>query len=330
MKTLLVIKNRALGDSVISLGTLQYLRTILPDTKIIFATPWWTADLYKHTKIAADEVFGFKLQKPADWFSMWHRLRRREIDGVFEMFQSGRSSTFFKFYSPLNGTPYWAHNHHKKSGNVHDQGIIKPVIQRDLDGAWSFFGKEQSLAIPDYKNYCPSFFMPNVQKKKRIVLGTVATRETKMYPLEMMARLAQIIRSEYPDYEIVAPISTSQTDSAIENKLRSLLSGIEFVKLKLSELPRFFAESSLYIGNDTGLKHIAIASGIKSLTLFGPEPPLEWHPYDEVRHPRLFLDPLSCRYETGHYCGLSTCESMICLKHFTPEDVWNQGRTLLS
>lgn len=329
MRTLLVIKYRALGDSVISLGTLQYLREVLPDTKIIFATPWWTADLYSKVKISADEVFGFRLKKPADWFSMWHRLRRREIDGVLELFQSGRTSTFFNFYSPLNGTPYFAHNHHKKSGPVLDQGIIKPVIQRDLDGAWTFFGKERGLAVPSYLDYCPNFQFQKIEKKKRIVLGTVATRETKMYPLEMMARLAQIIRHELPHFEIVAPISNSKTDLEIERKLTELQSGIQFVKLPLCDLPQFFANSSLYIGNDTGLKHIAIASGIKSLTLFGPEPPNEWHPYKTELHPRLFLDPLDCRYEKGHYCGRSTCESMLCLKSFTPETVWEKGQTLL-
>lgn len=329
MKTLLVIKYRALGDSVISLGTLQYLREILPETKIIFATPWWTADLYSKAKIAADEVFGFKLQKPTDWFSMWHRLRRREIDGVFEMFQSGRTSTFFKLYSPLNGTPYFAHNHHKKSGPVHDQGVIKPVIQRDLDGAWTFFGKDKNLPVPSHLKYCPEFKFEKINKEKRIILGTVATRETKMYPLDMMARLSNIIKSEFPDYQIIAPISNSKMDAQIEEQLKKHNCSIEFVKMKLNELPQFFANSTLYIGNDTGLKHIAIASGIKSLTLFGPEPPTEWHPYDTNLHPRLFLDPLDCRYEKGHYCGLSKCSSMICLKSFSPEMVWGEAQNLL-
>jgi ADP-heptose:LPS heptosyltransferase len=36
-----------------------------------------------------------------------------------------------------------------------------------------------------------------------------------------------------------------------------------------------------FIGNDSGLRHIAAAFGIKTITLFGTENPVEWHPYRE-------------------------------------------------
>ena len=73
----------------------------------------------------------------------------------------------------------------------------------------------------------------------------------------------------------------------IERKLKEsgLPNQVEFLKSSLSNLNEHLAGSVCYIGNDTGLKHICIALGVKTFTFFGPEPPLEWHPYDKVKHP---------------------------------------------
>jgi heptosyltransferase-2 len=77
-------------------------------------------------------------------------------------------------------------------------------------------------------------------------------------------------------------------------------------------LAKELSKASMYIGNDTGLKHICIALGVKTYTFFGPEPPLEWHPY-------FYIEGLECRTRDAHFCGLSECESMVCLKDITVE-----------
>ncbi|MBY0316430.1 MAG: hypothetical protein K2Q26_12960 [Bdellovibrionales bacterium] len=292
-KKLLVVKNRALGDAVISLSTLNYLRQILPNTEIIYAVPRWTFPLFQNVETSADQIIPFDLKTPLDWWKAFRMLNRLEVDCVFEMFQSGRTQKFFKLYSRLKGIPYLPHNHHKEHANdglVLDQGILKPVIQRDLDGAWSFFGKPRGKSVPDYKKYQPDWTLKRpVQPLPQIIFGMVASRPEKMYPTEEFAALARLIHKEYPHMEILAPLSHSAQDSKIESAIYSTGAPISIVRKSLSELPALFAQSRIYIGNDTGLKHIAIASGIPTVTLFGPELPLEWHPYDTKNHPYLFI-----------------------------------------
>ncbi len=323
-RTILVVKNRAMGDSIMGLSGLQYIRELYPDAKIIYAIPSWITTLYKNVKIECDEVISCDLKTAADWKSFYKSVRRVKPDVIFEMHLAGRTFKFFNLYSKIFRTPYFYHDHHSKRVNgILDQGVIKAVIQRDLDGIYSCLSDKKT--IPSYLDYTPKVSI-DTDKKNRLILGVVATRATKMWPLDYYVELAKICSKKFPDLSIKIPLSKSEGDQQIKERLEELNINdyAEIVHITLSQLPRFIGNSRLYVGNDTGLKHLAIATGIKSYTLFGPEPPNEWHPYDEIAHPYFYKDPLECRTRTAHYCGLSNCSSMICLNEFMPEQVFER------
>ena len=46
----------------------------------------------------------------------------------------------------------------------------------------------------------------------------------------------------------------------------------------LADLARWLAGAALYIGNDSGITHLAAALGIPTLALFGPTDPRKWTP----------------------------------------------------
>ena len=330
-KTVLVVKNRAMGDAIMGLGTIQYLKSLYPDSKIIYATPRWVAPLFEDCEHACDQVLPLELKTFKDYLALYETCLNLKIDVILELFQSGRTARFFKVFSALTGIPYFFHNHHTKEGPVYDQGIIKSNIQRDLDGAWSFLGT--SLKPPSYLSFCPQMYpkeLKNPLHRKRIILGIVATRKTKQWPLTSFAKLIEMIRADSLETEILIPLSSSSADLELETELKKELASLEnivFLRESLRELPKFLYKGSFYIGNDTGLKHLCVALGIPSLTLFGPEPPLEWHPYNTQNHPYLFKEPLECRTKTAHYCGLSECESMICLNEFSAEEVFKVAKS---
>ncbi|MEK6624335.1 MAG: glycosyltransferase family 9 protein, partial [Bdellovibrionota bacterium] len=328
---ILIIKYRALGDSVIGLGTVQYLKSLYPKSEIIYGVPAWVAPLYRNVNGAFDKILPMSLENLSGWMNCWRQTAKLQPGLIYEMFQSGRTRNFFSIYSRLKNIPYFFHNHHLKGpGKIIDQGIIKPVIQRDLDGVYSLLSKRQQQR-PEYLNFSPKLEMKNLAPEKKIILrfpfrfifGVVATRITKMWPLENYVALAQKMLRAFPGCKISIPLSTSSIDLQIKDRLlvQNLPPEVEIINLPLQDLPEYFAASSGYIGNDTGLKHLAVAMGLPTWTFFGPEPPLEWHPYDPKRHVFFFLDPLECRTQAAHYCGLSSCESMICLKSFSVDEV---------
>ncbi len=316
-KTLLVVKNRALGDSIMGLSTIQYLKKELPDTKIIYGVPKWIYPLYRDVGTSADEIIPLSFKTMGDWLESRKVIKERNVDHVLELFQSGRTAKFFNLWRKLGGPKYVFHNHHEKEGNVHDQGVIKSNIQRDLDGAWTFYGSGDSP--PNFLQISP-YLKRRPENKGHFVLGVVATRQTKMWPLSYYAELTHLISEKFPDKKILIPLGPG--DGEIEGQLRGNVSdNSEFLKVPLSELPKKLAGARQYIGNDTGLKHICVALNIPTYTLFGPEPPTEWHPYDPQKHPYYFREPLECRTREAHYCGLNTCQSMICLNELKPSNL---------
>jgi ADP-heptose:LPS heptosyltransferase len=50
---------------------------------------------------------------------------------------------------------------------------------------------------------------------------------------------------------------------------------------KLDELAAWLGGAKLYIGNDSGITHLAAALGIPTLALFGPTDPAKWAPRGE-------------------------------------------------
>ena len=313
-KTLLVVKNRAMGDSVMTLATIHYLRDRLPGTKIIYGVPKWIVPLYANVQTHADEIIPLDFSSLSNTLKMKQVLKAKKIDTVLELFQSGRTSKFFKIWSFLGGPRYHFHNHHTQKGNVHDQGVIKSNIQRDLDAAWTYFGGGQFP--PSFLGYAPQIKVEGIDKESNLViLGVVATRPTKMWPLENYVALTKLL--EEAGKKVIIPLGPG--DNEIEDYLKGkIATSASIIKAPLKELPLALAPAAQYIGNDTGLKHICVALGIPTFTLFGPEPPTEWHPYDPLLHPYYFRTPLECRTKTAHYCGLHSCESMICLNEFSP------------
>ena len=49
----------------------------------------------------------------------------------------------------------------------------------------------------------------------------------------------------------------------------------------LLELAKWIAEAKLYVGNDSGITHLAAAVGVRTLALFGPTDPAKWAPRGE-------------------------------------------------
>lgn len=49
----------------------------------------------------------------------------------------------------------------------------------------------------------------------------------------------------------------------------------------LAELAQFIAGARLYIGNDSGITHLAAATGVRTLAIFGPASPRIWMPRGE-------------------------------------------------
>lgn len=322
----LILKNRAMGDSILTLSSVQYFKKLFPKSYIYFGVPKWVAPIFNSSKGAFDEVLPLELNSLPDYTDLFKFILNKKITVVIELFPRGSSQKFFKLISSISTVRYIYRDYHQL-GLPERQG---PIIQKDLDTIFQIINDKSPRPI--CTDYPPSLVPKNriTSNQTRVIFGVVASRETKMWPLENYVELASYIKSNF-DVEIIAPLSSSKMDNQIADRLSELDldHSITIKRIALADLSKEFYKASLYIGNDTGLKHLCIALGVRTFSFFGPEPPKEWHPYKESEHKYFYIDDLGCRTERNYFCDLSSCDSMICLNRISVNSVFEKIKEYL-
>jgi heptosyltransferase-2 len=86
--------------------------------------------------------------------------------------------------------------------------------------------------------------------------------------------------------------------------------------------------SALLVGNDSGPKHVAVALGVPTVTIFGPTHPATWHP-PRGPHAVVVAEGLECLHCNANVCPLEGERHMRCMRDVTPERVAEAARDLL-
>ncbi|MFZ5928000.1 MAG: glycosyltransferase family 9 protein [Acidobacteriota bacterium] len=89
----------------------------------------------------------------------------------------------------------------------------------------------------------------------------------KNWPLELFRKTAEILQRHMPVHWCAGP------EEELEGAVR-------FPDLR--GLARWLAAASVYIGNDSGITHLAAACGVPVVALFGPTDPRVWAPRGRV------------------------------------------------
>lgn len=339
VKKVLVIKLRAMGDTVITTASLNALKKQLPEgAEIHCLVPRpWSALLGEHP--ALKKLFhwekSFKLFRLFYWG--W-KFRRENYDAVIALHAAGTTA----FLARLTGAPIRSvHFHGMTDTNrfstveIPGKGEVKPIIERDLDAlraiGWGVETTPTSIFISQQlRGWASEFFKENHLQKPLLVLAPGASRPTKIWSTQRFRELAEKWMDEKCGSVLV--ILGPQ-----EEKLSRPFQGLGNLYIRcggsLLENAALIQQADLFIGNDSGPKHLAVALGVKTITLFGPESPYEWHPYSLEKHPVLYVENLSCRKSLKpglpEWCSISECivEKHRCMKGITAKQVselWRQ------
>ncbi|MBI3543619.1 MAG: glycosyltransferase family 9 protein [Deltaproteobacteria bacterium] len=346
IRRILVIKNRAIGDTILTTGPLRILKHRFPGYQIHAMVRSPAGELleglpYVDRIISAVEPKE-KVERIAYWMRLVRRLREKRYDLVLNFHASFRTALTAKM---LRADECIA-NHHELTGHnwfsdreVPGRGVVKPVIDRDLD-VLRAIGIDAKLedAMPEIvlspaerAEAAALFARDEGGKGPRVFLGIGGSRATKRWPAHHVASLVHRLAVEHDARFVLSTIASDrewldelwpllQKDPAIMGRVR------HFSSSSLRQTARIVSQCAFYVGNDSGLKHLAVALGLKTFTFFGPEAPLEWHPYDTIRHPYAFLEKMPCRTESGkHWCAIDVCTAHAhkCMQNITPESVWD-------
>ena len=150
-----------------------------------------------------------------------------------------------------------------------------------------------------------------VVKKPYVVLVPGARWETKKWPAEHFARLAEMI--VHDGKQVV--LAGGPEDVPLGKRIADLATGVTDLtgKTHLRELGALIQHSTAYISVDTGPLFIAAAMKRPLIALYGPTRPDRTGPYGSS-DATVLTAPVAC---AG--CLKKHCDHWICMKSITPE-----------
>jgi len=345
-KKILAIKVRSLGDTVLLTAPLVELRKFYPAAKIhvVVSSVW--SDVLK-SQLFIDRIWSYqkdknRLIRAISWFCLFLKLRKEKYDLAVVFHASPSTALLAKLLRiPIRAIHFHGHKDENKYSTVviPNKGKLLPIIERDMDTI-------RALGITVPAGRLPFIEVENADKfepvRPLMILGLGASRSAKSWPFHKFSELA-VLWVKRMNGQVIAVVSREEKKLAVtflnkvnEQIIASFNSGEEREacrshitaeeNLTLPEISQRLSNCSVYLGNDSGLKHLAVAIGVPTCTIFGPEHPYEWHPYPKDLHPFFFMEGLNCREDADagmpKWCGKEVCpQNHECMEQIRAEEV---------
>jgi lipopolysaccharide export system permease protein len=281
MTRVLFITSNRIGDAVLSTAALEHALALHPGARVTLACGPLPAPLFRATPGLERTVLVHK--REGRWSALWNTLRRERFDLAIDL--RGTLVTL--------GVRARRRIVHRKTR----------IVRHKLDELAAL------LKIPRARLPAPTLHVDaQAERDARGVLGDAqgvlalgpgANFIGKRWPPERFAALAQRLHDGRPVLLLGAP-----EDGPICAEIAGALTGLTVInacgKLDLLAAAAALQRAALFVGNDSGLMHIAAAAGAPTAGLFGPSDERVYGPVGPrtraVRGPRSFEEVLSVGY----------------------------------
>jgi heptosyltransferase-3 len=267
MPHILVIAPTRIGDAVLATSILEHIRVQQPNARVSIITSSLSAPLYAGYPLLGEVIAIDKQRRSMHWWHIWRAAIGTHWDAVWDMRGSALA--------------YMVRTRHRYVFNGCDDPLPKvkqyeqrfgitlpyPVLwEREADGAYaaSLLGDAQNiLALAPCANWGP-----------------------KEWPMERFAELAKRLCHERAMRPMVICAAPEQPRAqALLNALAEF-SPIDLTRGEATLLGVYacLKRAHLFVGNDSGLMHMAAAASIPTFGLFGPTPHAIYQPYGAAAH----------------------------------------------
>src|SRR5690606_17290824 len=169
--------------------------------------------------------------------------------------------------------------------------------------------------------------------RPRIVLhpGSGGYSLARRWDAAKFAAVAEALASEFNAEIVIAGTAADDTANVVQ---RLSFPVIDLTgKTTLPQLATILSDSDLYIGADSGIMHLAAATGVPVVAIFGPSNADAWRPWTPGGRSIALISRVECSpcSYVGHGIGLREgCEARTCMRLITPSHVLDAARSLLA
>jgi len=306
----LVVRLRSIGDTVLSTACLFALRRFLPDAQIDILVEDWVApvlDDHPHANnVVVLERGGLVARARAA-----QQIRSTGYDVVYNL-HGGTTSTFL---TRATGARHRVGLKTYQYAQLHNHQAPSPLL---LWGQQKTHSVEQQLALLGWtgvpvtdrpRTYLAVTPEAEWSVKQRLAEAGLEDRQialihpatafqTKQWATENFARVAESLAERgFASVAIGAPNERETLESLVaESAVR-----IVTLDLSLPEVAALAARSQIFVGNDSGIAHIAAAVGTRSVVIFGSSNVAHWRPWNKAAA-EVVLEEMPCQPCHGYFC----------------------------
>ncbi|WP_299549092.1 glycosyltransferase family 9 protein [Seonamhaeicola sp.] len=276
-KHILVIRLSAMGDVAMTVPVLRAFTQQYPDVKVTVLTRAFFTPFFKdldNVNVFPAEVRG-KHKGVFGLYKLSKALKKLEIDAVADLHNVLRSNILKAF---LNGKPFVQIDKGRKekealtSGDFFKQ--LKTTHERYAD-VFRTLGFKLGLSNPKFPKR--RVLRDKVQgllgvSDKKIGIAPFAAHEGKMYPLDLMEHVIEVLSKEHQIILFGGGKQEIETLNEFESKFENVINVAG--KLSLDEELDVISNLDAMLSMDSGNGHMAAMLGVKVVTIWGVT-----HPY---------------------------------------------------
>jgi len=264
MRILFVTSNRV-GDAVLSTGLLAHLIDRYPASRITVVCGPYARDIFARMPNRDRTLVLNKQRWNLHWLPLWRWAAARRWDLVLDL----RGSMLPYLVRAKQRTVLTSRAGDDSRPKIQQLARVLDLDPPPLPVAWT--------AAPD--ETLAASLLPAA--RPLIALAPTANWEPKIWPADRFVALVRALqRTALPGAVPLILAGPGETEKRLAHRVaQSLLDSIDLAgRLILPEVTACLRHCALFIGNDSGLMHLAAAAGTPTLGLFGPTPMQQYAP----------------------------------------------------
>jgi len=316
VKRVLVVRLRSIGDTVLATPSLFALRRFLPGIQIEMLLEDWVAPVLAGLDLV-DEVITMPRGSTTARARIAREIRRRHYDVVYNL-HGGTTATLLTRASGAKHRVGFAHYQYARLHNhiapssleIWRRPRLHSVEQQLALMGWTgvpvtdrpatrLAVNESAIASVTEKlraQSCPAFD----NSEPFAVIHPAAAFDTKQWATEKFARVVEELAGRgLPSVAIVAPNQKRMIET-LRRRSSSRLTSL--TDLSLPEVTALNSRARLFVGNDSGIAHIAAAAGAPCVVIFGSSNRAHWRPWT-MQPNELVFEEMPCQPCHGYFCA---------------------------
>ena len=306
---------RSIGDTVLTTPSLFALKRFLPHAMVDILLEDWVApvlDGFPH----ADNVITLERRSTSARARVARQLRANDYDVVYNLHGGTTATLLTRATGAKHRVGYKTYQYARLHNHLSPSSSL-------LWGRDKTHSVEQQLALLGWTGVPVSDRPPTqlavtakasaaIAERLQVaglgdapfaVIHPAAAFATKQWAADKFGHLAEDIRSK--GLAVIA-ITTANEKSVIDEMNKNTATPVEaFTDLTLPEITALLARARVFIGNDSGIAHIAAAVKAPSVVIFGSSNTAHWRPWTpsvSSLAAEVVMEEMDCQPCHGYFC----------------------------